>query len=595
MMADTISLVPGAGLSTLTLAQGFVMVSWWKAVLYLLPLVGWAAIITRIYDKHAARFHLNRQRWNILHIALAGAAFLIGFMMPLPGIVGFIVGFASMLAVLGIDLLVYPMIANKDERVPAEHKVKIDFSSFAEKKQAKADAKQLGSSELVVRGSDKVAIPPPNRDTPEFVLRLAAEQVIIRALAARASRFELAPAGKDNAYRVIHTIDSLPVPAETIPGAEAIPMIDFWKGAAKMDVADRRKRQMGDITIEKEADKKKLRLTSSGVQGGMRLQGTFDHDQAVKRKKPEMGLLAPQIDEFDKIVSENSGIVILAAPLGQGRTTLLYTTIRAHDAYTSNVQTLEFEVQDALEGVRQNVFEPTKDGAEYSTTLRSILRRDPSVVGSAELPDAATAQEVIKADVERTRIYIALKADSAIAALMTFVKASGDAAAAAPTLRGVIAGKLLRKLCTNCRVAYQPPADLLKKLGLPADKVTQLYKKGGQVLIKNKPEVCPVCNGGGYHGLEGIFEVYALDEAVQARIGAQDWNGVKTEFRKRELPTMQQAALRKAVDGVTSIEEVMRVTAEQKPAPAAPAKKPEGPAPAGGPQTGAPRATTPKA
>ncbi|MBX3360515.1 MAG: Flp pilus assembly complex ATPase component TadA [Phycisphaeraceae bacterium] len=577
MMADTIVLIPGAGLPTLTFAEAFVMVSWWKAILYLLPLVGWAAIITRIYDKHAARFHLNRERWNILHIALGVGAFLLGFLMPLPGIAGFLVGFAAMLLVLGIDLAVYPMIANKDERVPEGHKVKIDFSAFTEKKKAKAEAKQLGSSELLIRGPDKVAIQPPNRETPEFALRLAAEQVVLRAMAARASRFELAPSGKDNAYRVIHTVDSLPVPGESIAGPEAIQIIDFWKSSAKMDIQDRRRRQMADIAIEKESDKKKIRLTATGVQGGMRLQGTFDPDLAVRRKKNEMGFLTPQAEEFDRVVGDTTGVVILATPPGQGRTTLFYTTMRGHDAYTSNVQTLELEVQDALEGVRQNVFEATKDGAEYSTTLRSILRRDPSVVGSAELPDAATAQEVIKADTERTRIYVTLKSDSALGALMTFVKATGDASAAGPLLKGVVVGKVIRKLCLNCRVAYQPPADLLKKLGLPPDKVTQLFKKGGQVLIKNKPEVCPVCNGVGYHGLEGIFEVYVLDAGVRSRIAAQDWNGVKAELRKRELPTLQQAALRKAVDGTTSIEEVMRVTAEQRPAQPA-QKKPE-PAP----------------
>lgn len=574
MMADTISLIPGAGLPTLTLAEAFVLVSWWKAILFLGPMVGWAAIITRIYDKHAARFHLNRQRWNILHIASGGVAFLIGFLMPLPGIVGFLVGFFAMLTVLGIDLLIYPMIANKDERVPAEHKVKIDFSAFAERKQAKADAKQLGSSELVVRGPDKVAVPPPNRETPEFAMRLAAEQLVIRAMAARAARFELAPSGKDNAYRVVHTVDSLPIPGEVIQGPEAIQTIDFWKGAAKMDLQDRRKRQQADITIEREPDKKKLRLTTLGAQGGLRLLGTFDPDASVRRKKDDLGLLKPQLEELDKIVAEQAGVVLLATPAGQGRTTLLYTTMRGHDAYTSNVQTLEFEIQDALEGVRQNLFDPTKEGADFGTSLRSILRRDPSVVGVAELPDANTAQEAIKGDLERTRIYVSLRADSAIGALMTFVKATGDPEKAGAGIHGAVAGKLIRRLCMNCRVAYQPPADLLKKLGLPPDKVTQLFKKGGQVLIKNKPEVCPVCNGIGYHGTEGIFEVYYIDEGVRSRIAAQDWNGVKTELRKRELPTMQQAALRKAVDGVTSIEEVMRVTAEARPAQPA-QKKPE--------------------
>lgn len=574
MMADTISMTPGAGLATLTLADAYFLVSLWKPILFLLPMVAWAVIITRVYDKHAAQFHLGRQGWNIMHITAGAVAFVAGLLMPLPGIVGLIVGLAVTIVVLAIDLAVYPMRANKDERVPESHHVRIDFSALKKAKQAKADAKQLGSSELVVRGPDKVPVPPPNRETPDFAVRLAAEQFIIRAQAARATRFELAPTGKDNAYRVVHTIDTLQVPAESIPGAEAIPMIDMWKGVAKMDVQDRRKKQVADLTIEKGSEKHKMRVTAIGVQGGMKLQGTFDPDTAVRRKKPDLGLLEPQVEELDRIVSDGTGVVLLAAPGGQGRTTLLYSVIRNHDAYTSNVQTLEVDVQDALEGIRQNVFDPMKEGAEFATTLRSILRRDPSVVGVAELPDAATAQEISRLDAERTRIYVALRTDSALNAVMAYAKAVGDNPLAAKALRGVLAGKLLRKLCINCRVAYQPPPDLLKKLGLPADKVTQLFKKGGQVLIKNKPEVCPVCAGGGYIGVDGIFEVYMLDDGARAQVSAGDWNGLRTELRKRGLPTMQQAALRKAVDGITSIEEVMRVTAEQKPAAPA-AKKPE--------------------
>jgi len=148
----------------------------------------------------------------------------------------------------------------------------------------------------------------------------------------------------------------------------------------------------------------------------------------------------------------------------------------------------------------------------------------------------------------------------------------GDIDQASKGLHGVLAQKLIRKLCTNCRVAYQPSPDMVKKLGLPPDKVKQLFKKGGQVLIKNKPEVCPVCGGGGYVGQEGVFEVYKLGEPERTAIRAGDWNALKGELRKRNLPTIQQTAIRKALDGVTSVEEVMRITADpdraSAPAPA---------------------------
>ena len=157
-------------------------------------------------------------------------------------------------------------------------------------------------------------------------------------------------------------------------------------------------------------------------------------------------------------------------------------------------------------------------------------------------------------------------------------------------LHGVVAQRMVRKLCTNCRVAYPPTPEMLKKLGLPEGKIQQLFKKGGQVLIKNKPEVCPVCKGSGYVGQEGIFEVFFLDKEERDLISTGNLQGLRAAFRKRSLPVLQHAAIRKAVDGVTSVEEVLRVTADPVAspggAPAAPPAngaqaKPAAPNPAG--------------
>lgn len=568
-----------------TLGEGLFLVSFWKPIILLIPFVGWAAVISRKYDKHAMRFHLPRARWNLIHLSACFIAFAAAVAIPMQGEAAFWIGLAVMIAILAIDLYAYAFVANRDDRVPEAHHIRFNqlFEGFQEARAAKAAAKRAGKVELVVRGPDKQAVAVPERETPEFEVRVAAESIVLRALEIRASQLDVGPSGKDSAYSVSYLVDGMRQPGESIPGATAIKIMDFWKAAAKLDVADRRRKLTGDVMIERGEEKHKGRLTSSGTQGGMRLMMVFDPEKAVRRKADALGFLDIQAAEMQKIVAETGGVVLLAAPADGGRTTTLYTVLKMHDAYTSNVQTVEMEPQDSLEGIRQNPYESGGEGPEYSTFVRSILRRDPQVVGVAEMPDEQTAKEIARADQDRTRIYLSLKTDNALTALQAWVKAVGDPDTAANVLRGVLAQKLLRKLCINCRVAYQPSADMLGKLGVPADKPRQLFKKGGQVLIKNKPEVCPVCRGIGYVGQEGIYEVYALGKPERELIKAGNWSGLRAEFRKKKLPTVQQAALKKALDGVTSVEELLRVTAEpgaKPPAKPAAGTKPSAPSPA---------------
>jgi Type II secretory pathway, ATPase PulE/Tfp pilus assembly pathway, ATPase PilB len=571
--------------TTPTLAlEGFVLMSLWKPFLILLPFVPWAHVVSRILDKQAARFYLNRDAWNMVHL-VTGLVALMAVLMPYTkSEASFWIGWGIMVVLLVADVVVFAVVTNKDERVPAEHRLKLDFSSLRAQREAKQAAKLQGKVELVLKGPDKVVVAAPNVDTPEFNLRIAAEAIYIKGAAARATQIDIGPSGKEGVYALSNLVDGVRTAPEAMPAAEGVKIIDFWKSIAKMDVADRRKKQVADITVEKGDSRKKVRLTTIGGQGGPRLTMLIEPEAQVRRKPEELGLLEPQMAELKKIIDDTRGVVLMGAPLDGGRTTTLYTVVKMHDAYTKNVQTIEIDIQDALEGVRQNRFDPQADGAEFSTLTRSIMRRDPDVVGVAELPDAATAKEIARVDHERTRTYVSLKADNALQALQTWLKAVGDPEAASKSVRGVVCQKLLRKLCMNCRVAYQPSPEMVKKLGLPPDKIKQLFKKGGQVLIKNKPEICPVCGGGGYLGQDGVFEVFPIGEAEQALLKAGDWNGLRVQFRKHGFPTIQQAALRKAIDGITSVEEVLRITgegqaaaAQQRPAGAPPAP----PAPAG--------------
>ncbi|MFI4897897.1 MAG: GspE/PulE family protein [Phycisphaerales bacterium JB059] len=562
----TISPAPGAGL--LTLGDGALqLVSWWKALILFAPFVGWAWLVANVFDKHAARFFLGRERWNAIHLIAGLLALGAGFLMPVPGIGGFLAGFLAVLVILGLDIGLFVAITNRDERVPEKHRLSLDFSSFAEAREARAASKQQASVQLDIKNASGLTVQPPQKDSAEYAVRANAEQIFIKASQVRASQVDFAPAS-ESTYAASYLIDGVRQPGDPIPTPDALALIDFWKSCAGLDLKDRRRKLSGNIKVSGGVGETGVKITTSGSKSGMRLTMMFDPDKAVRRAIEDLGLLDQQLEDLREMGKTEGGVVLLAAPNDHGRTTTGYAVLNLHDAYTQNVQTVEVEKEDELEGVRQIEYKPSEDGPDFAATVRSVLRRDPDIVSVMELPDVETAKEIAKADLSRSRVYVSIKGDGALAAAQVWVKAVGDPKLAGEGLTGLVAQRLLRKLCENCRVPYQPPPEILKKLGLPADKVKQLHKKGGQVLIRNKPEPCPVCQGLGYVGQTGVFEVYRLDDEMRKLVAKQDWIGLRNALRKTQRPSIQQAALRKAVEGVTSIEEVMRVTASSSPKPA---------------------------
>lgn len=549
---------------TLAASETFTLVSWWKAILLLLPFLGWAWMISTVLDKHAKRFFLGQEKWNAIHMIFAVAALAFVVLLPVGGVAGIAAGFFGLVAIFGIDLGMFIAVANKDERIPEHAKLRLDFSESAKKRSDKKEAKKLGNSELVIIGANKMKIVPPDKEATAYAVRVAAEEVVINGHNAHASQIDIIPAN-ESTYAASMLVDGVRQAGEPLAKADAIQIIDFWKKAAGLSVEDRRRKLSGYITISSEKiSSMSLKMVASGSKNGMVLSVVFNPREAVRRAPKDLGLLDKQLAELKSWAETTEGMVLLGAPSDNGRTTTMYSLLQLHDAYTSNIQTIEYEFEDEVEGIKQILFDATSEGADFATLVRSTLRRDPDVVGICDLPDATTGKNLAMADLDRSRVYLSVKADSAIAAIQLYARAVGDSKLAAKGLKGVVGEKLLRMLCGNCKVAYQPTPEMLKKLGLPADKVKQLHKKGGQVLIRNKPEVCPVCNGVGYIGQTGCFGVFPIDDDERKMIGAENWNGLRTAMRKRSLPTVQQTALRKAVEGMTSIEEVSRITAPPK-------------------------------
>lgn len=593
-------------LAPLMLADALILMSPYKPIVLVALFLPWAWVVSKIYDKHAAQFFLPRERWNLIHmvagIVALGAALLIGVAMP-GAEYGFWIGWFVALLILAVDLYAFVYVANKDDRVPERHH--ITWATFFKREEKKKKVVK-GPVEIkyAIRGMDEKGkftktVAAPVVDTPEMEVRVAAEKIYATALKSRASQIDFGPVGTDGSYGVKFLVDGVYQPGETMPAQNAGRIMDFFKSCAGLDVADRRRKLQGVCQFEDPAGKHTERITSIGAQGGMRLTLLMDPETVVVKKIDTLGLLPTQMEELQKIVEDAKGVVLVCTPRDNGRTTLLYSVLRKHDAYINNVQTVELDPQAALEGVRSNKFDAQAEattspagtaGPEFATLVRSIMRRDPQVVGVADMPDQATAKEVVRSDHERARVYLSFNAPDAIASVQAWVRAVGEARAAGECLHGVIAGRLIRKLCTNCRVAYPPAPDMLKKLGIPEGKVQQLFKKGGQVLIKNKPEVCPVCAGSGYFGQDGVYEVCLFGKEERDLIVGGNLNGLKAVMRKRNIPTIQQVAIRKAVDGITSVEEVMRSMGEGEGSGAAPSAPGAGgpPKAAGGGGGGAP-------
>jgi type II secretory ATPase GspE/PulE/Tfp pilus assembly ATPase PilB-like protein len=577
--------VPAFSLS-LAAEGGLFLISFWKPLVFLPFICAWGWVISNVYDKHAARFFLPRENWNLAHLCAGAVAILGGFGLPLllniEGAAGFIVGLLLTIVILATDIAVYAWAVKRDDRVPEQFKIGFNIGArMAASKAAKQAAKSAAAVRLAIRGSDKAIIAAPAQETPEFEIRIAAEEVYLKAMTNRASQLDFNPTGKDNSYAASVLVDGVRTSLSTLPAQQAVKVMDFWRAAGKMDIADRRKKQVRDIVVEQGTVKRTVRMTSIGTQGGMRLSMLFDPVAAVLRKPEELGLLDSQMAELKRMVDDpKMGVVLVAGLPDGGRTTVMYTLLGMHDAYTGQVTTAEMEPQAPLEGIKANSFEEMAEGSDFSTMVRSILRRDPNALGIAECPDANTAKEVAKAEGERVRLYLCMKADDSMKAVEQYFQLVGDNALAAKHLRGVIAHRLVRKLCSNCRAPVQPTPDLLKKLGVPEGKSAQLFRKGGQVIIKNKQETCPVCSGGGYLGQEGVFEVYQFGDEERAALEQANFTGLKAAIRKKQLPGLGDAARAKVIRGTTSVDEMTRVFAPAAAAKPAPQAAPAAAAPA---------------
>jgi type II secretory ATPase GspE/PulE/Tfp pilus assembly ATPase PilB-like protein len=331
-----------------------------------------------------------------------------------------------------------------------------------------------------------------------------------------------------------------------------------------------------------------MSLMVAGSSSAQQVRVDFDLNKRMGKPVQDLGLLPAQMKLVESIVSndEPGGVVLVAAAAGQGLTTTSLAMLARHDAFTAAVKALEKNSMHRLEGVDHQLWNPS-GGVEFHTQLQSIVRRGPDVVFVDDVTDPGTGKVIASPTSSDTRFYVALPVDGVGPAITEWFRAVGDVKMAAAPLRAVVAVRMIRKLCIACRVPFQPSPEQAKRLAIPAGKAVELFRAGGKVQIKSKVEDCPLCKGTGFSGQIGVFEVVILDAEAREHLAKGDLKSAYNASRlKFKAPGMQEAALMRVREGVTSLEEVVRVFTPPAAKPAAagakPTAKPATPPAAGG-------------
>jgi general secretion pathway protein E len=533
------------------------LVSWWKMLLMLPPFFAWAWLIATKLDKDARYFHLNHRMWNAIHLgagvaALAAMLFIPIFWLSWP---------VGVMILLG-PVLVYWHIRNN--AVPENQKYYLSSEGLGAKLTARAQArasKQALIQFTDAKGQDRKV---PLKDDPLFTVHMQAEDLLGPALAARASRVELLIGQSGGLIR--QTIDGIQCKRGTIPTEAALRLMDYLKDIGGLDVADRRRRQAGEFKLRAPGTTTEVNIVAAGSSSGQTVRLDLDRSNRLHKPFDGLGLLAAQLEALRVFEQphERHGIILVGAPNGHGLTTTAYSFVSRHDAYTSNVKTLEREIMLTLMGVDQVQWDPNNPDIDYATNLQSILRRDPDIVLTAELTDSESAKVAADPGMKGPLIYIQQALPTIADQIRDWVKKVGDLKESSRALRAVTNQRLLRSLCPNCRQPYQPTAEQIRKLNLPQGKVKQLYRASGKVQVKNKIEDCPVCGGTGYLGQTAAFEVLIVTDEIRKDLSNGDLKAALAHARRNNMFYIQEAALSKVVNGETDLDEIVRVTSPSK-------------------------------
>ena len=300
-------------------------------------------------------------------------------------------------------------------------------------------------------------------------------------------------------------------------------------------------RSIADVAL---ADRiKAIHTDSKATYGAPRIHAELiDEGVRVGRKR------------IERLITRPHGIILVTGPTGSGKTTTLYAALSTINATDKNIITIEDPVEIQMHGIGQIEVHP-KIGLTFATGLRSVLRQDPNVILVGEIRDRETAEVAIQASLTGHLVFSTLHTNDAPSAITRLVDMGVEPFLVGSSLVAVLAQRLVRVLCTECREAYEPSDGDLREIGLSAvERPLQFYR----------PASCAACNHTGYLGRLGIFELMIVDDDIRPMISQSvDSKTLKLQAVRKGMETLRSDGARKVLQGITSIAEILRATEDE--------------------------------
>lgn len=534
-------------------AEPAMLMSLLKPLVMAAALLAWARMVI-VFNNDLISLDQPRPFWNGLQMASGLLGFGLWLVLPM-----FWSGMTAACVTIGAAAGSYVYFRNG--KAPIRHRWGVNRLMAPRDWPTKSSVKTGPRPHIsLISRTGKLLDVPPSQD-PLSAPHHRLEELLSYAFARQAQRIDIKANSKTAAVAI--WIDGVAYPQVDLMPTEAVAVIDYVKHGARLDVADRRRKLNSTLRIDTDqTGRHELAVTTCGSMRGLEMMIDIDPDQRPRLSLDQLGLLQLQKSQIEAITSRKKGVVLAACPPGHGCTTLLYSLLARYDPYTTNIITIEQQPSYEIEGVNQQQIDIGASAEQLSKRVAELLRHDPQVLMAWHLIDGRVARMLAETS-RNAPVYAGQLQEDTFTGLREWVRLIGDRQAAADALTGVIAGRLLRKLCTTCRVPYTPDPDMLRKLSLSPDRVTRLYKQSGKIRKGHRSKVCPDCMGLGYRGRVGVFEVMSVDDQARRLIVEDNADALRGHLRKQKTLWLQEAAMAKVLEGTTAISEITRVLGQQ--------------------------------
>ena len=438
-------------------------------------------------------------------------------------------------------LQVEPMLSFEEDLVNTIGKY---YGSAQAMEAAEAYRKEQQSGELTEAETDQL-----NDEIDNSPIVLLVNQIIEGGVRQRGSDIHIEP--METYVRVRYRIDGALKQVMTYDYSLAAAISARIKIIGGMDIAEKRKPQDGRITIVVDRREFDVRVSILPTVYGEKTVMRLTSKDGLTKPKSGLGFSPQEIEVFDGILSNPHGIILVTGPTGSGKSTTLYTSLSELNTEDVNIITVEDPVEANIDGINQ-VQVNVKAELTFAAALRSILRQDPDIIMIGEIRDGETAQIAVQASITGHLVVSTLHTNSAASTVTRIIDMGIEPYIIGDALVGVIAQRLVRRLCTSCKTP---------RLADDEEKVALGIEDMDEDVVVYEPTGCPLCNDTGYSGRIGVYEMMPVSKSLQSVISkGATADVIEAQALSEGMSTLKMSAGKHVLNGITSLEEMKKIT-----------------------------------